>query len=189
MGIINIIKSLTKDVFKEGASEMVKQAPALAKDGVKAVKGMIAARQPKDVAIDITEPEEKVIYEEDFSHEEKAPEIFVSESRLGDEVFELTRRVNALAGELQEEKDKNDALNSEINILKGKVSEYFGLINVMSQKLSKLEDENKKQSAQLGAVNEKIRLINKRIPSKVITWIAFGTSILALAVIIAEFFI
>ncbi len=191
MGIINMIKSLAREVLKEGTAEIVNKAPVLAKDGVKAVRGLIESRQKKDIDIDITEPEEKVIFENDFSAEEpqkSTPEVFVSESRLSDDVYELTRKVNALTKELQEEKNRNNDLHNEINVLKGKVSEYFGLINGLSQNISNLEVEAKKHTAQLGAINEKIRLINKRIPSKAITWIAFGFSVVGVIAAVLLYF-
>lgn len=183
MGIINMIKSLAKEVFNDNTSKTVKNGTAV-------VRGLLENRG-KDVTINITEPEEKVIYEEDFSGEEvnKTPEVFVPETRISDEVYELTRKVNALAKELQEEKNKNTELYNEINTLKSRVNEYFGLINGLSQNISNLETETKKQSAQLGAINEKIRLINERIPSKAITWIAFGLAVLSVAGCIVLFFI
>ena len=66
--------------------------------------------------------------------------------------------------------------------LKGKST-----VDSMAKTISVLESENKKMTAQLGAINEKINLINKRIPSKAITRIGFILSVAALLICILIF--
>lgn len=181
---MNIIKSLTKEVFSNKSINTVK-------NGTKIVKGLLASGGRTDEGIDITRPDKNIIFEKDFSEKslnEEKTEVFVPEARLSDEIYELTRRVNALTKELEEQKEKNAQLTNETEVLQEKIREYFGLINGLSGNVSALENETKKHSAQLGAINEKIRLMNKRIPSKAVTWIAFGLAILGVAACTVLFF-
>lgn len=196
MGFLDIVKIFAKDFIKEGAVEVVKQAPGLARDGAKLVKAAIANRQNTvgEGTYEKNEIEEEVacqtveISDIPAAPKEEKSEEPVKKVIFSNELYEITRRINSLTKELNEEKEKNSELAEKNELLKESVRECQGVIDSLSKKLSALESENGKISAQLGAVNEKINLINGRIPSKVVTWAGFFLAVISAVGVAIKFF-